>query len=112
MIIRPGKTVGPLAAFSKLGPQDNDNPSIKALKIIDKFSSISSYKINLTKSALLLLKTLIEDSISNYGIPIVSHFIYIGIDILPETKLLPETLTERSNQFNTTSVDGLISQLL
>lgn len=50
------------------------------LKLFLDFSSISGYKINWQKSALLLLSTSC-DNWTQFNIPIVNQFKYLGIDI-------------------------------
>ena len=45
-----------------------------------EFSNLSGYKINWQKSALLPLKDNGED-LSQFKVPLVSHFKYLGIDI-------------------------------
>ena len=57
------------------------------LKIFENFSSISGYKINWTKSALMLLGGL-DDQIPPLNIPVVSSFTYLGVSISPSLNLL------------------------
>jgi len=56
-------------------------------KIFENFSSISGYKINWTKSALMLLGGL-DDQIPLFNIPVVSSFTYLGVSISPSLNLL------------------------
>jgi len=56
-------------------------------KIFENFSSISGYKINWTKSALMLLGGL-DDQMPLFNIPVVSSFTYLGVSISPSLNLL------------------------
>lgn len=60
------------------------------LDLFTKFSAISGYKINLTKSLLLPLNAAMIDLDTNTEIPVVQNFRYLGIDIHPS---LDRTIT-------------------
>lgn len=55
------------------------------LDIFDYFSSISSYKMNQSKSSLMYLRTPPKHT-PTHEIPIVPHFKYLGIDIFPSVE--------------------------
>jgi hypothetical protein len=52
-------------------------------------------QMNLTKSAQLSLKALMEDSLSTYGITIISYLKYLGLYIFPS---LDKTITRNFNR--------------
>lgn len=53
------------------------------LSIFDLFGSLFGYKINWSKSSLLHLNLVARTLSLPSGIPVVSHFRYLGIDISP-----------------------------
>ena len=83
-----------------------------ALKILHNFSLISGHKINLNKSSLLPLNTAISNLQLEVGIPVVTHFKYLGIDIYPSLgkivsknyKRLKKSISDELNRWSALSI--------
>ncbi len=60
---------------------DTTNSIPHVLSVFNSFSLLSGYKINWTKSALMHLNNLSSQSILPTGIPVVSSFRYLGVEI-------------------------------
>lgn len=93
-----GIEIGPTSCKNSLFADDvilflsNINKSIPIiLEIIKSFSHISGYKINKTKSSIMLLNTKERDSPAQEVFNVVSQFEYLGIQILSDLKQLVET---------------------
>ena len=58
------------------------------------YSNVSSYTINWSKSSLLPLNSASKEDCTDYNIPVVSHFKYLGVNVFTS---LQKTITKNYN---------------
>lgn len=64
------------------------------LSKFEQFSYVSSYKINWSKSSLLPLNSVSKEECTEFNIPVVSHFKYLGVNVFAS---LEKTITKNYN---------------